>query len=87
MYKANKAFSLLVLFVPCSMLLVCPRQTKQQKYLYSARPSHLDRSELLSLSLEADKQSSRHHQASAEAATETARFVILQIMLKSAMNE
>ncbi|CAM9400664.1 unnamed protein product [Ectocarpus sp. 4 AP-2014] len=31
------------------------------------------RSELLSLSLEADKQSSRHHQASAEAATETAR--------------
>ncbi|CBN78583.1 hypothetical protein Esi_0132_0047 [Ectocarpus siliculosus] len=31
------------------------------------------RSKLLSLSLEADKQSSRHHQASAEAATETAR--------------
>ncbi|CAM9520228.1 unnamed protein product [Ectocarpus fasciculatus] len=31
------------------------------------------RSEVLSLSLEADKQSSRHHQAAAEAATETAR--------------
>lgn len=33
------------------------------------------RSELLSLSLEAEKQSTRHQQAFADAATETARFV------------
>lgn len=37
---------------------------------------HALRSELLSLSLEAEKQSARHQQAATDAALETARFAV-----------